>query len=207
MKKITIEIEETPYQVLVADTDETRERGLMGITHMPKNKGMLFKWDKPGKREFWMKNTVLPLLQCFLNEDMEVVKVLKRQPLDETLMGFDDIQYVLELNADEDVKEGDEMTIEDNNQKVPVMKIIGSDGNVQGIIQGGERIVSRRETVILIKKAKKAYNAKDNEELYNRYCKALGKYMFKVLKGQDSREPQYVSLDNKSKQSPKNEEK
>ena len=155
MKKITIEIEETPYQVLVADTDETRERGLMGITHMPKNKGMLFKWDKPGKREFWMKNTVLPLLQAFLNEDMEVVKVLKRQPLDETLMGFDDIQYVLELNADEDVKEGDEMTIEDNNQKVPVMKIIGSDGNVQGIIQGGERIVSRRETVILIKKAKK----------------------------------------------------
>jgi len=45
---------------------------------------------------------------------MEVVKTLKRQPLDETLIGFDDIQYVLELNADEDVKEGDEMTIEDN---------------------------------------------------------------------------------------------
>ena len=79
----------------------------MGVKNIPKNKGMLFKWDSPGRREFWMKNTIIPLLQCFLNSDMEVVKTLKRQPLDETLMGFDDIQYVLELNADEDVKEGD----------------------------------------------------------------------------------------------------
>ena len=195
MKKITIEIKETPYQVLVADTDETRERGLMGITHMPKNKGMLFKWDKPGKREFWMKNTVLPLLQAFLNEDMEVVKVLKRQPLDETLMGFDDIQYVLELNADEDVKEGDEMTIEDNNQKVPVMKIIGSDGNVQGVIQGGERIFSRANTKVLIRQSKKAY-ASNSDSDYKR----LGKSMFKYLKIQDNNTPQYV-------ESPKKEEK
>jgi uncharacterized membrane protein (UPF0127 family) len=50
MKKITIEIEETPYQVLVADTDETREKGLMGVKNIPKNKGMLFKWDSPGRR-------------------------------------------------------------------------------------------------------------------------------------------------------------
>lgn len=195
MKKITIEIEETPYQVLVADTDETRERGLMGVTHIPKNKGMLFKWDKPGKREFWMKDTVLPLLQAFLNEDMEVVKVLKRQPLDETLMGFDDIQYVLELNADEDVKEGDEMTIEDNNQKVPIMKIIGSDGNVQGIIQGGERIFSRTNTKVLIRQAKKAYASKSDSDY-----KRLGKSMFKYLKIQDNNTPQYV-------ESPKKEEK
>ena len=167
----------------------------MGITHMPKNKGMLFKWDKPGKREFWMKNTTLPLLQAFLNEDMEVVKVLKRQPLDETLMGFDDIQYVLELNADENVKEGDEMTIEDNNQKVPVMKIIGSDGNVQGVIQGGERIFSRTNTKVLIRQAKKAYESKSDSDY-----KRLGKSMFKYLKIQDNNTPQYV-------ESPKKEEK
>lgn len=195
MKKITIEIEETPYQVLVADTDETRERGLMGVKNIPKNKGMLFKWDSPGRRQFWMKDTLIPLLQCFLNSDMEVVKTLKRQPLDETLMGFDDIQYVLELNADEDVKEGDEMTIEDDNQKVPIMKIIGSDGNVQGIIQGGERIFSRANTKVLIRQAKKAY-ASNSDSDYKR----LGKSMFKYLKIQDNNTPQYV-------ESPKKEEK
>lgn len=193
MKKITIEIEETPYQVLVADTDETRERGLQGIKSMPKSKGMLFKWEKPGNRSFWMKNTLIPLIQCFLNSDMEVVKVLKREPLDETLMGFDDIQYVLELNADEDVKEGDEMTIGDNNN-TPVMKIIGSDGNVQGELVGGERIVSRKETKVLIRKAKKVYSVKDDESKYNSACKSLGKYMFKVLKGQDGRQAEYVTL-------------
>jgi hypothetical protein len=43
---------------------------------------------------------------------------------------------------------------------------------------GGERIVSRRETKILIRKAKKAYDSQSDRDF-----KALGKYMFKVLKG------------------------
>lgn len=197
MKKITIQIEETPYQVLVADTDETRERGLMGVKNMPKNKGMLFKWDSPGRREFWMKNTILPLLQCFLNSDMEVVKTLKRKPLDETLMGFDDIQYVLEVNADEDIKEGDEMTIDDGKE-APLMQIIGSDGKPQGYLEGGERIFSRKSTLVLIRKAKKAYSVKDDKEAFDKACKSLGKYMFKELKAQSEREPEYVSL-NKDK--------
>jgi hypothetical protein len=45
-------------------------------------------------------------------------------------------------------------------------------------LEGGERIVSRRETVILIKKALKAANSKEDKDY-----KALGKYIFKVLKG------------------------
>jgi len=65
-------------------------------------------------------------------------------------------------------------------------------------LQGGERIVSRRETKILIKKAKKAYENKDKD--YDRYCKALGKYMFKVLKKQDEREPEYVQVPTSSKE-------
>ena len=195
MKKISINVEDKKYDVLIADTDETRYQGLRHIKHVPNNKGMLFVFEKPQKVQFTMAETIIPLLQAFLNEDMEVVKVLKRQPLDETLMGFDDIQYVLELNADEDVKEGDEMTIEDNNQKVPVMKIIGSDGNVQGVIQGGERIFSRANTKVLIRQAKKAYTSNSDSDY-----KRLGKSMFKYLKIQDNNTPQYV-------ESPKNEEK
>jgi hypothetical protein len=55
-------------------------------------------------------------------------------------------------------------------------------------LEGGERIVSRRETLVLIKKALKANNSKEDKDY-----KALGKYIFKVLKGQDSRKPEYVS--------------
>jgi len=54
-------------------------------------------------------------------------------------------------------------------------------------LQGGERIVSRRETKVLIRKAKKAAESNSESDY-----KALGKYMFKVLKGQDTREPEYV---------------
>jgi hypothetical protein len=54
-------------------------------------------------------------------------------------------------------------------------------------LKGGERIVSRRETKILIKKAKKA-EASKTDGAY----RALGRYIFKVLKRQDSREPEYV---------------
>jgi len=45
-------------------------------------------------------------------------------------------------------------------------------------LEGGERIVSRKETKILIKKALKANNSKEDKDY-----KALGKYIFKVLKG------------------------
>jgi len=57
------------------------------------------------------------------------------------------------------------------------MKIIGSDGNVQGIIQGGERIFSRKNTKVLIRQAKKAYASKSDSDY-----KRLGKSMFKYLK-------------------------
>ena len=48
----------------------------------------------------------------------------------------------------------------------------------------------------IIKWAKKAEEAKNDEDLYPRYCRRLGKIVFKELKAQDSREPQYVSTPN-----------
>jgi hypothetical protein len=62
-------------------------------------------------------------------------------------------------------------------------------------LEGGERIVSRRETVVLIKKALKANASKEDKDY-----KALGKYIFKVLKGQDSRKPEYVEAPEKKKE-------
>ena len=59
---------------------------------------------------------------------------------------------------------------------------------------GGERIVSRKETVVIIKKALKANASKEDKDY-----KALGKYIFKVIKGQDSREPEYTELKSKNK--------
>jgi hypothetical protein len=52
---------------------------------------------------------------------------------------------------------------------------------------GGERIVSRRETKVLIAKAFRARESHNDKDY-----KALGRYIFKVFKKQDSREPEYV---------------
>ena len=68
------------------------------------------------------------------------------------------------------------------------MKVLAPDGSTQMELWGGERIVSRRETKILIKKAIKAYQSQSDSDY-----KSLGKYMFKVLKGQDNRKPEYVT--------------
>jgi hypothetical protein len=54
-------------------------------------------------------------------------------------------------------------------------------------LKGGERIVSRKETKVLIRKAKKAQNTNNESDF-----KSLGKYMFKIIKGQDTRKPEYV---------------
>ena len=38
----------------------------------------------------------------------------------------------------------------------------------------------------------KAEALKNNEDSFNKACMSLGKYMFKVLYGQDNRDPEYV---------------
>ena len=76
-----------------------------------------------------------------------------------------------------------------------VMKVLAPDGTTQMHLEGGERIVSRRETVVLIKKALKAEESKEDKDY-----KALGKYIFKVLKGQDTREPEYVNAPEKKEE-------
>ena len=82
-----------------------------------------------------------------------------------------------------------------NEDQDPVMKVLAPDGSTQMELWGGERIVSRRETKILIKKAKAAEAAKGSPQFDNK-CRSLGKYIFKVIKGQDTRPAEYV--DNKN---------
>jgi bifunctional DNA-binding transcriptional regulator/antitoxin component of YhaV-PrlF toxin-antitoxin module len=62
--------------------------------------------------------------------------------------------YVVELNQNSGIKVGDSLEFEDDDNIV--MKVLAPDGSTQMGLQGGERIVSRKETKVLIRKAKKA---------------------------------------------------
>ena len=196
MERVIINIGNKTYKCQVAKNEEDRQKGLQGIEHLPIDEGMLFVWEDEATREMWMKNTKIPLDQIAINDDDEVVLVYTAQPEDETLVPFMNTKYILEVNAESGIVEGDEFEIDDSDDlNKYVMKVLAPDGSTQMYLQGGERIVSRKETRTLIKKAKKAYANKGGE--YERYCKSLGKYMFKILRGQDNREPEYVQVPDK----------
>lgn len=193
MERVIVEIGTKQYKCKVAKNEEDRRNGLMGIKHLPSDEGMLFVWDNEDTREMWMKDTEIPLDQIAINDDDEVTFVYTAQPKDETLVPFPNAKYILEVNANSGIKEGDEFDIDDSDDlNKYVMKVLAPDGTAQMYLQGGERIVSRKETRTLIKKAKKADKNKGGD--FDRYCKALGKYIFKVLQGQDTRDPEYVQV-------------
>lgn len=195
MERVIINIGNKTYKCQVAKNEEDRRKGLQGIEHLPIDEGMLFVWEDEATREMWMKDTKIPLDQIAINDDDEVVLVYTAQPEDETLVPFMNAKYILEVNANSGIVEGDDFEIDDSDDlNKYVMKVLAPDGSTQMYLQGGERIVSRKETRTLIKKAKKAYANKGGD--YDRYCKSLGKYMFKILKGQDNREPEYVQVPN-----------
>lgn len=197
MDRVKVNIGNKTYNCQVAKTDEDKKKGLMNVESLLPDEGMLFVWKDEGTREMWMKNTKIPLDQIAINDNDEVVLVYKAQPEDETLVPFMNAKYILEVNQDSGIVEGDDFEIDDSEDYDKyVMKVLAPDGTTQMYLQGGERIVSRKETRTLIKKAKKAYENKDND--YDRYCKALGKYIFKVLKGQDTRPPEYVEVPEKA---------
>ena len=184
---VDITIGDKKYKVEIADTPEKQKKGLMGRESLPEDQGMLFIYDEPQDLSYWMKNTLISLDIIFIDDDMEVVSVKQGQPMSEEPITEDDVQYVLEVNSNSGIEEGDQLVIEDSDDKEYSMHVLFPDGSTQMNLKGGERIVSRRETKILIKKAKKA-EASKTDGAY----RALGRYIFKVLKRQDSREPEYV---------------
>ena len=181
------------YNCKEAKTEDEKRKGLQGVKKLSKDEGMLFYFNPDEIISMYMKDTLIPLDIIFINEEYEVTKVYHGEPNDETLVSSPETAYVLEVNQGSGIKEGDEVDIDDGTE--PVMKVLASDGSTQMDLWGGERIVSRRETKILIKKAKCAEKVKNSPQYENK-CKSLGKYIFKVLKGQDTRDPEYVKSSN-----------
>lgn len=199
---ITIEIGDREYRVEEAKTEEERTQGLKGVEELPEDEGMLFYMpDKKSQVVFTMEDMKFPLDIIFINQDDEVFDVAYNVPIDtEAVISDEDalpnqedyVKYVLEVNPNSGIQVGDELDIEDDEDNSTIkMQVLAPDGSTQMELEGGERIVSRKETKVLISKAKKAYKSKQDKDY-----KSLGKYMFKVLKGQDTREPEYVDAPN-----------
>jgi uncharacterized membrane protein (UPF0127 family) len=101
------------FTVEVADTDATRETGLMFRKSLAPDKGMLFDFGTPQSVTFWMKNTLIPLDMVFIAKDGHVVSIARNAvPMSEALIpSGGPIVGVLELRggraAEIGVKPGD----------------------------------------------------------------------------------------------------
>lgn len=184
-----VEVNDKIYKVRVAITDKEKDKGLQGVKELPEDEGMLFIYDEPQTVGFWMAETEIPLDIVFINEDEEVISVYHGQPNDRTIAEEYNVKYVLEININSGIKEGDEVDIEDDEEdsEEAKMMVIGPDGDIQMELKGGERIFSRKNTKTLINIAKRAYTSQEDKDF-----KALGKKVFKFLDGQDNRKPEYV---------------
>lgn len=190
MEKAKIRIANKWYDVLVAKTEEERERGLMDVEEMDDNEGCLFIHPEVEDVSYWMKDTYIPLDIIFINDDCEVISVKHGKPESLDYISESGVKYVLELNENSGVEPGDilELDEDDDIELEPgKMYIIGSDGKPQGELQGGERIFSRRSSKVILRKAKKAYKSKSDSDY-----KSLGRYIFGELTAQDSRKPEFV---------------
>ncbi len=181
------------YDIILAKTDEEKEKGLQEVEEMDDDEGMLFIYDKPQTLDFWMKDTDISLDIIFISPDWIVNSVEKGVPKSEEIISGYNSQYVLELNMGSKVLPGMEVEILefdddfDDDINPNMMYIIGTDGKPQMELEGGERIFSRPNTKTLINMAKRAFKS-DKDSDYKR----LGKKIFDYLKIQDNNESDYV---------------
>lgn len=199
MKETIIEIADKEYKVLVAESEEERERGLSNVESMDDNEGMLFIMPEgQGQVVFNTAEMEFDIDLVFIDQNDEVYNIVlgkahSKEPIISTPEGENGrTKYVLEVNANSGIQIGDELDIEDEDEISDdeiKMYILGSDGTPQMDLVGGERIISRIETKEIIRKAKKANKSKQDKDY-----KKLGKYVFKVFEKQDNREPEYVGL-------------
>lgn len=195
MEKVIVNIGSKTYNCQLAKTEEQRRKGLMDVAYLAPDEGMLFVFDDEQTQEFWMKNTPLELTQISINDDEEVEYVYQAIPNDETLIPFENCKYLLEVNRTTEIQKGDEFEIDDSDDlNKYVMKVLAPDGTTQMNLQGGERIFSRMSTRKMIKQAKKANSVRENEILFERACKKLGKICLKELYAQNHRDQEYVQV-------------
>lgn len=188
-----IEVGGKEYEVKLAITDEEKEVGLQDIESMPENEGMLFVYDEPTDVAFWMKDTRLPLDIVFINEYGEVLSVKRGEPMSEDLIEEQGVKYVLEVNVDSGISEGDDVDLEevetyeeDDEEELPMI-VLDEKGNAQMELAGSERIFSRKHTKILARLAKKAYKSKSDKDY-----KALGRKVFAFIEKQNTQKQEYV---------------
>ncbi len=118
-QKKVVSINETDFNLTIADDYEEWSRGLMYIKELPDYGGMLFTYPDEEERTFWMKNTYIPLDIIFINSEQKIIKIHSNVPPLDTSHTYPSVypaMYVIEINgglaSQLGIKEGDTLKIQ-----------------------------------------------------------------------------------------------
>ena len=78
-----ISINDTPLQLRLALIQSEQNTGLMHRDSMPKDHGMLFLFNQPEPRSFWMRNTRIPLDIGYFDARGQLLEIHALYPYDE----------------------------------------------------------------------------------------------------------------------------
>lgn len=97
-----------PISIEIANTEASREYGLMNRRFLPENRGMLFEFETEAPVTFWMKDTLIPLDMIFIAHDGRIVGIAQNAaPLSEAVVPSGaPCDAVLELNGGASAKLG-----------------------------------------------------------------------------------------------------
>jgi uncharacterized membrane protein (UPF0127 family) len=97
---VQMKIGSRDFTLEVADSDQSRETGLMYRDSMADDHGMIFVFPDEQIRQFYMANTHIPLDIAFLDAGGTVVSVKSMLPLDLRITSSDrPAKYAIEMNA------------------------------------------------------------------------------------------------------------
>ncbi len=71
----TIMVDDIPLQVMIADTEPRRIRGLMFEDQLPYDQGMIFVFEESGLYSLWMLNMQFSLDMIWFDQDGKVVHI------------------------------------------------------------------------------------------------------------------------------------
>ncbi len=77
--EMTLRIGLYNIRATVANTPQSRNRGLMKTVRLCENCGMLFVFPVPDKYTFWMKDTPIPLSIAFIAADGRIIDIAEMQ--------------------------------------------------------------------------------------------------------------------------------
>lgn len=106
----------------VADTPYTLSQGLMYVTNLPEDRGMLFVFKRADNLSFWGMNTFIPLDIAFVDSTLTIRKIASIKPHSLDAIKSDiKCHMAIEANAgyfaENSVSEGDKVVIDDGFSK------------------------------------------------------------------------------------------